>query len=75
LTGNVTGDVSGNAGTATVATTATNANGIRIAAAAPAVCDVSTSLGQVYIDTTGDDLCFCPGAAGWLPADGVGTCA
>ena len=66
------GALTGNADTATSATTATT---IPINAAAPSVCDVSTSLGKLYIDTTGPDLCYCPGSGGWLPADGVGTCA
>lgn len=66
------GALTGNADTATTATTAT---GIRQQGAAPSVCDAGTSLGQLYIDTTGPDLCWCSGAGGWVPADGTGTCA
>lgn len=75
VTANVTGALTGNADTATSATTATTATGVRELATAPAVCDGSTSLGQVYIDTTGPDFCWCSGAGGWVAADGSGTCA
>lgn len=50
-------------------------NRLVISASAPATCDATTSLGKVYWDTTGPDLCFCPGAAGWTAIDGTGTCA
>ena len=63
------GALTGNADTATTATA------IRELAAAPAVCDAVTSLGQIYIDQTGPDLCWCSGSGGWVPADGTGTCA
>jgi len=66
------GALTGNADTATTATTA---NSVRELADAPAVCDAVTSLGQIYIDTTGPDLCWCSGSGGWVPADGSGTCA
>lgn len=69
------GALTGNASTATSATTATTASAVPIGAAAPSVCDASTSLGYLYVDTTGPDLCYCPGAGGWLPVDGSGTCA
>lgn len=65
------GALTGNASTATAATTA---SGVPISATAPSVCDVSTSLGFLYVDTTGPDLCYCPGAAGWTASDGSGTC-
>lgn len=71
VSGSVASNVTGNlTGTASVATGLADPS-----ADAPSVCDASTSLGDMYIDTTGNDLCFCPGAAGWLPADGSGTCA